>query len=287
MSKISAETLAEYQQTLKKDPASKVFAPLADAYRELGQWGEAELLARNGIKRHPDYVGGYLVLARILLATRRAADAEPVLKKAVELSPENLLVYQLLGQAFVALKRPQDALKAHKMVLFLNPLSEKSRHAVEKLESLSAADYEDEIFEMRPLQSAAATVGGGNFVKPPAEDRAPGAEKAAAKIAEPAELDRSLSLIDALIVRNDLDRAKTKLIELSEQFPDSPQVKKRWTYFEDDSQEEEIETLRPILSREKQIVAKKKAVLEAILTRIDRAKAHMGLDSGTGEFPQM
>lgn len=269
VSKISAETLAQYERTLAKDPNSKVFAALADAYRELNRWGEAELMARGGIERHPDYVGGYLVLARILILTRRADAAEAFLKTAVQLSPENLLAYQLLGQVYVLLKRPQEALKAHKMVLFLNPLSEKSRQAVEKLETLTAADYDDEIFEMRPLKKA----------EPDLELAAADPDTASRRRAEAkknlrtGDLERSLSLVDALIVRNDLVRAKARLKELNEDFPDSIEVQKRWSYFEDESAVEEIESLRPILSREKRIVERKRELLEKLLRRVEMVRA--------------
>lgn len=258
MSKISAETLLQYERTLQKDPNSKVFAALADAYRELSRWQEAELMARDGISRHPDYVGGYLVLARILILTRRADQAEDYLQRAVELSPENLLAYQLLGQTYVLLKRPAEALKAHKMVLFLNPMSEKSRQAVEKLESLSALDYDDEVFEMRPLKKSAGA--------PTALEKLADQSR---KVLRSGDLERNLSLLDALIVRNDLGRAREKLAELSDAYPDSIEVQKRWSFFEDEKQNDEIETLRPILSRERRMLERKKDLLENILKRID------------------
>lgn len=265
MSKISAETLQQYERTLQKDPNSKVFAALADAYRELNRWQDAELLARDGIARHPEYVGGYLVLARILILTRRAEDAEAYLKKAVELSPENLLAYQLLGQTYVLLKRPAEALKAHKMVLFLNPMSEKSRQAVEKLETLSAMDYDDEVFEMRQLGKPEAAAENPRGVEALAE-------RSREKL-KSGDLERRLSLVDALIVRNDLGRAREQLRELGEAFPDSSEVQKRWSFFEDESPVEDIETLRPVLSRERRMLDRKKSLLENLLRRVEALRA--------------
>lgn len=248
MSKVSPETIRNYEKQLKKDPNSKVFAPLADAYREEGRLEEAEILVRDGIQRHPQYVGGYLTLARILLSSKRAAEAEESLKKAVQVSPENLLAYQLLGQVYVELKRPMEALKAHKMVLFLNPLSEKSRQAVEKLETLSATDYEDDLFEMRPLKESA---------KPPKANLKDG-------------LERTLSFVDALIVRNDLSQAKGILRDLAQRFPDNKEINRRWAFFDEDGDEPLTveEPLRPLMKRERMIWERKKQLLEAILERI-------------------
>lgn len=265
-SKISTAALVQYEKALEKDPGSKLFAALADGYRELGRFSDAELLARDGIKRHPGYVGGYLVLARVLMATRRADQAEGILKKAVELSPENLLAYQLLGQVFVELKRPTDALKAHKMVLFLNPLSEKSRQAVEKLETLTAVDYEDEVFEMRPLKSQ--NFGGEASVSEGSSAAVEYTGKTTKAQFKDGDLERSLSLVDALIVRNDLQSARSRLGELSQNYPDSAEVQKRWHYFEDESPMDDVEALRPILSRERRVLERKKHSLEHLLQQI-------------------
>lgn len=267
VSKISAETLQQYERTLQRDPNSKVFAALADAYREMSRWQEAEILARDGIARHPDYVGGYLVLSRILILTRRAEDAEDYLKKAVELSPENLLAYQLLGQTYVLLKRPAEALKAHKMVLFLNPLSEKSRQAVEKLETLSAMDYDDEVFEMRQLGKSEDPA---NTEKPKPVDVLATRSRERLK---GGDLERKLSLVDALIVRNDLEKAREQLKELGEIFPDSSEVQKRWAFFEDEGPLEDIETLRPVLSRERRMMDRKRRLLESLLQKVEDLRA--------------
>lgn len=266
MSKVSLEAIAQYEKLLEKDPSSRVFAALADAYREIGRLLDAEKLASIGVKRHPDYVGGYLALARIFLGSKRAAQAEDLLKQAVQLSPENLLAYQLLGQTYLELKRPLDALKAHKMVLFLNPLSEKSREAVTRLEALTAVDYEDDLFEMTPLktkiQDAPEELEALETRPPPAQ--------AKTTMSDEARLERELSLIDALIVRNDIGQARTQLLELSRSYPDHPQVLRRWGYFEDEVPVNEIEEpLRPLMGREKLIWEKKRALLEGILHRID------------------
>ncbi|PWU14551.1 MAG: hypothetical protein C5B49_13060 [Bdellovibrio sp.] len=256
VSSISAKTLEQYEKLLAKEPRSKVFAALADAYREKGRLKDALKTATDGIDRHPDYVGGYLACARVLSEMGQLQDAEKTLKKAIELSPENLLAYQLLGQVYVELKRPHDALKAHKMVLFLNPLAERSRQAVEKLETLTAVDYEDDLFEMRQLKETPL---------PPSQ-----------KPPEEHSLDRHLSYIDALIVRNDLKKAREFLYALSEEFPESAEVRKRWDYFDEEITPPQDEILKPLASREKKIWERKKILLESILGRIEQHRHILG-----------
>lgn len=264
MSKVSSETIEKYQEILQRDPNSKVFAALADAYREYGMTKESEQVSRRGIEKHPAYVGGYVALARLLCSEKRFDEALPVLTKAVQLAPENLLAYQLLGQAYVELQRPQDALKAHKMALFLNPLSDRSRKAVEKLETLSATDYEDDLFQMKPLPKALETIHPGEKVATPKNDAI------AAPIEAERKKERQLSLIDALIVRNELDQARGMAEDLFLLFPEDKQVRKRWELLRDE--EEEAEELRPILSREKMVLDRQIEKLQKILKKIEQLR---------------
>lgn len=269
MSKTPTETIEQYEKLLKKEPKSKVFAALADAYRDQGRHEEAERIAREGLNLHPQYVGGYLALSRVLMESGRIEEAETSLRKAVDLSPENLLAYQLLGQCYVDLKRPQDALRAHKMVLFLNPLSEKSRVAVEKLETLSATDYDDDLFEMRPLKSTTAQpkpiphAKENNQSRPQQQDQVSTLLKG--------DVERELSYIDALIVRNQMEKAREILHDLSQEYPDNEEVLKRWAFFEED--EPGVgEQLEPLYGREQRIWRRKVSLLEGILANIEKQR---------------
>jgi tetratricopeptide (TPR) repeat protein len=257
MAKISAETIAQYEKLLAKDPGSRVFAALADALREIGQIQKAEILAREGLRRHPEYVGGYLCLSRVLLQTRRADAAEPLLSKAVQLAPENILAYQLLGQCFLELKKPEEALRAHKMVLFLNPMSEKSREAVLRLEPLTAGDFDDDLFQMAQLKT-----------EPLKASVTQTRTETAASDSPP---ERQLSFIDALIIRNQLEDAKNLLQEMTQTWPEHSEIKKRWAYFPEGPSEQLLgETLRPILSRERSAWNRRKDLLEKILSRVQK-----------------
>ncbi|MBC7372306.1 MAG: hypothetical protein H7326_12110, partial [Bdellovibrionaceae bacterium] len=147
MPKIEATAIEKYQLLLQKDPNSQVFAPLAEAYREIGMLKEAELVVRVGVKRHPHFAAGYVVYARIARDLERFDDCLKLAQKATELAPENLMAHQMQAELHLQLKQPKQALKSFKMVLFLNPQSEKARKAVSKLESLTADEYDDEVFE--------------------------------------------------------------------------------------------------------------------------------------------
>lgn len=259
MSKISQETIDQYRRMLAKDPGSKVFAPLSEALREAGLFPQAEQIAVDGVQRHPEYVGGYVALGRVLLDQQRFQEALPILRKGTELDPQNILALHLLGNTYIQLKSPKEALKAFKMVLFLNPLSEKARAAVQKLEVLSADEYETDTFQFQKLSpDPAVTISLASATAPPRSMTA----------LLPKELDRKLSLVDALIIRNDLQRAREALMELSLRAPGNTEIQRRFELIGDSEPEEEASDLHPIMGREKAIFKRKKALLEDLLQRV-------------------
>lgn len=152
MAKASPETIEQYRQILATNPASQIFVLLAEALRENQQFHEALLIAQNGMKRHPQLVSGRVSLGRILFELKRFDEAFVELQKVIETSPENILAHQLLGEIYVQRKDSERALQSFKKVLFLNPLSDRAQKIIQKLESLTASQYEDEVFQMRPLQ---------------------------------------------------------------------------------------------------------------------------------------
>lgn len=125
---------------------------LSEALRENQQFHEALLVAQNGMKKHPQLVSGRVSLGRILFELKRYDEAFIELQKVIESSPENILAHQLLGEIYVLRKESRLALESFKKVLLLNPLSDRAQKIIQKLESLTAPEYEDEVFQMKPLQ---------------------------------------------------------------------------------------------------------------------------------------
>ncbi len=253
---------------LKRDPGSKVFAPLAEAYREMGEWVRAEQVASDGIRRHPAYASGFVVLGRILSDQDRHREAFPILKKAADLDPENLLALQLLAKALLQLDLPKEALKIYKRVLFLNPQSERARSAVQRLESLSADEYEEDIFQYQNLKANTVT--------------SPLPEKAKSNSLSGTELDRKLSLVDALIVRHELDKARDILSDLNFRSPANKEIAKRFELLDEEVPEEGADLLHPLQSREKTVIERKKRLLTNLLQRIKERNEGQIIDSSNG-----
>lgn len=125
----------EYLRRFQEDPTSRVFAPLAEAYRRLGRVDEAIEICREGLEHHPDFHGGRVALAKCYLDKKRYEEAKLELERVVHAVPENLLAQRLLGETHAILGNLTAALHNYKMAHLLAPsdvtLAEKV-HALEK-----------------------------------------------------------------------------------------------------------------------------------------------------------
>jgi tetratricopeptide (TPR) repeat protein len=274
MHKIDASTMERYKKILSQDPQAQVFAPLAEGYRERGQLDEAEKVIRHGIKRHPHFPGGLVVFGKILKDQKKYDEARSTLEHVTKIDSENLLAYQTLGDLNLEQSRPKEALKYYKMVLFLNPQSVKAQKVVQKLESLSADEYDDEIFEMAPLKAVKNPL----YAAPIEAAKTNAALGAPAFPSAPRGLQRMMSLVDAFIVRNDLAKAQYLLTETEVEFGEHAEINQRrkLLYNRQSSQlskeDDEIENIAPVLTRETAIRRKKLALLESVLRVIGQAQ---------------
>ena len=281
MAKYDPVVIEKYRQLLKKDPGSQVFAPLADAYREAGELALAERMAREGLHRHPDFTAGFVVLAKILKDQKKLEEALIVVQKASHMSSDNLLSHQLEGDILLELKKPQEALKAYKMVLFLNPQSVKARKVVQKLESLTAIDYEEDVFAMAKLEPLALSK--EKTVEPGMSSIA----KLSSTVETPVSmatrsLQRTLSLLDAFIVRNDLARAHEILKEAQAEFGSQPELSQRERLLRSrnqtallvgNEQASDAQSIEPRQSREQEIAHRKLEKLQMLLRKIEDIKS--------------
>ncbi len=210
-----------YQLIFEKDPDSKVFAPLAEAYRRMGLLDEAIDLAEKGIKKHPHFSSGRVALGKCYAQKNMHEKAIENLKVAVDLSPENILAQQLLAESYLKLNLMDKALQAYKMILFLNPNDTKAAGIVKKLEKdVFFAEPKENIkeeFSMEKLHS----------VKNPDVKPAPEPMKLATVVAPLPQMERELALLDTRFDRGEWKEARDQLNKLSKKFPGDGEVKKR------------------------------------------------------------
>src|SRR3954470_6886467 len=88
-----------YLKKYQEDPNSRVFAPLAEAYRKAGLIDEAIEIAREGLRVHPGFVGGRVALARALFDKKSYEEVVKELTPVVRDVPDNLVAQRLLAES--------------------------------------------------------------------------------------------------------------------------------------------------------------------------------------------
>lgn len=124
-----------YLKKYQEDPTSRVFAPLAEAYRKAGLIDEAIEIAREGLKIHPHFVGGRVALARALFDKKLYNEVVDELNPIVLDVPDNLVAQRLLGESCLVLGRVAEALAAYKMLLYFAPQDQETAKMVQELEA--------------------------------------------------------------------------------------------------------------------------------------------------------
>ena len=94
----SATTLAKLERACGRNPASILFARLADELLRLGNVDRAAEICRKGLRYRPHYPTGHLVMGRCHMASGRLEDARREFQRTLELDPDNPSASWLLGR---------------------------------------------------------------------------------------------------------------------------------------------------------------------------------------------
>ena len=143
----------------QEDPTSRVFAPLAEAYRKAGLLDEAIDICRDGLRVHPHFMGGRVALARAFFDKRYYDDVVKELEPVVLDAPDNLVAQRLLADSYLILGRIAQALTSYKVLLYFTPQDEELAKMVKEIE-LKA--YEDGalVLQNDPVQLKSYSVKG-------------------------------------------------------------------------------------------------------------------------------
>ena len=270
MSQDFGSFVERYQLIYEKDPNSKVFAPLAEAYRRMGLLEEAIDLAERGVKKHPHFASGRVALGKCFSQRGDYAKAIEQLETAVELSPENLLAHQIIADCYLKLKKFPESLRAYKMILFLNPSDKKAAHTVATLEKQlhSTSYWGEEDFNMEKLTEIVQVAKGAHVSKPAEDDRGMPFIKSADALFE-----REMALLDARLDRGDWSTAQKQLTDLLTKSPRNPALLDRKKHIDELTQTgfEVPDVISPMPNNSRQNQIK---FLQNLLTKIEsRRKA--------------
>jgi tetratricopeptide (TPR) repeat protein len=132
-------SIERYLQELSKDPKSRSFVPLSDAYRQLGKYEEAIEVAQNGLKHYPTYISGKIALARAYYENGDLDPAFEILDRILTTTPDNLLANRIFADVCAHSGKADRAVKALEMVLKFEPNDERSKKLLENIRAPQVA----------------------------------------------------------------------------------------------------------------------------------------------------
>jgi len=126
--------LAKYYSMFKKNPRSRVFAPLAESFRKLGMLEDAYKILKEGIRNHPNYTLGYVVLAHCYYDEEKYELTYNTLRPIINQNADNISLQKIFAQACIHLGHLEEALDTFKYLLFMNPQDKFFAEQVKRLE---------------------------------------------------------------------------------------------------------------------------------------------------------
>ncbi|MBN2357558.1 hypothetical protein JXO59_15700, partial [candidate division KSB1 bacterium] len=109
-------------QYLGDHPESLLFARLAERYLRMKEIDKAIDICQRGLRNHPNYATGHLILAKCFLARKQYDEAEKRLKHVYSLEDNYLPAYKLYGELMAVIGRKELHYASFKQIQKIDPL---------------------------------------------------------------------------------------------------------------------------------------------------------------------
>jgi tetratricopeptide (TPR) repeat protein len=153
---ILQEEIRRFREQYQRNPASLVFARLADVWRRAGEPERSLEILADGIDRHPDYVTAHLVRARALRDLGRDVEAGDSFRAALDLDAQNLVAIRGLADLAREAGDEGEELRWTEILAQVDPLNPAPRERLERLQE-AVASVEDLAPSPLPVPDGAPT----------------------------------------------------------------------------------------------------------------------------------
>ncbi len=104
------DAIAEFEKERARNPLDgNIYDRLGDAYTRAAKYQEALQSLQRAVLLEPNVTGPFILLGKVLLKQQAPANAAMYLERARSMDPANYMTHNLLGQAYRALGRTEDA----------------------------------------------------------------------------------------------------------------------------------------------------------------------------------
>jgi len=141
--------IAKLSERYSKDPKSRIFVQLADAYRKSNMVDEALEVLKQGLQHHPQYPLAHLIQGRCFFDKRLYTQAKESFDKVIKFDPQNIVALRMIAQVCETLKDEAGQIAAYKGLLAVDP---SDATAQEKLNVLEALQKKQSFFTITMAQ---------------------------------------------------------------------------------------------------------------------------------------
>jgi tetratricopeptide (TPR) repeat protein len=104
------EAIADFEQEKSRNPLEGIlYERLGDAYLRAAKYDEAQRALQQAVLLEPNATGPYILLGKTMLKKSDPLGAATYLERASQMDPANYMTHNLLGQAYRAMGRKDDA----------------------------------------------------------------------------------------------------------------------------------------------------------------------------------
>lgn len=128
------EDIQHLRERFEEAPDSRLFAPLADAYRKDGDIDTAIELCEKGLERYPSYASAHVILGKCFYDKGATERARSEFLRVVELDPENMVALKFLGDILGAEGDREGAAQYYRRLIAIDPTNEDVEKALSELE---------------------------------------------------------------------------------------------------------------------------------------------------------
>jgi tetratricopeptide (TPR) repeat protein len=133
MARVETSSLESLQVLLQQNPDSLTFAHVADVLLTSGRLEEATRICEEGIRRHPYYVTGHMVLGKCYLQKKQFDQAEKEFKRVLLFDPKHLAAHKNFGDLMRQMGWENTCETSYRKILQIDPLDKLAQEVLDEL----------------------------------------------------------------------------------------------------------------------------------------------------------
>jgi tetratricopeptide (TPR) repeat protein len=128
MARSMKNVVEDLEDTVNKNPDSRYFSRLADKYRKNGDIPRAIELCIDGLKRHPNYITGRIILGRCYLEQENYNDAVKEFTEVCKSDRRNPIALKMLADIFARQGFSEKAGDLYSILHSIDPYNSSINH---------------------------------------------------------------------------------------------------------------------------------------------------------------